>query len=69
MKTLPLLLVLALLVACGDTTSDDPTPTSPDASGDLPARAEPLAVGDEAPAFSGLPEAGKTVLVFYRGPW
>jgi hypothetical protein len=71
---IPSLLCLALLLsACGE-----PAPTAPSAGGGeassvapptLVARSEPLATGDVAPAFDGLPAGGKTVLVFYRGPW
>ena len=71
MKLLPLLLPALLLAACGEQGPE--TPASGDASASpspaLVARAEPLAVGDTAPAFAGLPDGGKTIVVFYRGPW
>ena len=69
---LPLLLVLLLLGACGEQgssgTSAEEAATPSDTLTVLPARDGPLGQGDVAPPFSGLPE-GKTVVVFYRGPW
>ena len=73
MKTLFLVCLALLLSGCGE-----PAPSAPPAGGGeaspvapptLLVRLEPLAVGDLAPAFDGLPAGGKTVLVFYRGPW
>ena len=69
MKSLPLLLFALALVACGESTPATSTSDGAGSSGGLTARAEPLAVGDVAPAFPGLPSGGKTVVVFYRGPW
>ena len=58
------------LAACGDRPRDPEEPGNPSTSGDgIPSeRAAPLAVGDVAPSFEGLP-AGPVVLVFYRGHW
>ena len=54
--------VALLLAACGD------APSAATGSSASSVRATPLAVGDLAPSFPGLP-AGKAVVVFYRGHW
>ena len=72
MKILPLLCLALVLAACGEPDAGTP-PTGPAGASGPPAapvsRAVPLAVGDDAPAFAGLPAEGKTIVVFYRGPW
>ena len=73
MKVLPLLCLALLLAACGEPASSAQAPGAAGVSNPPPAalvvRAEPFAVGDVAPAFAGLPAEGKTIVVFYRGPW
>lgn len=72
MKILPLLCLALVLAACGEPAAGTPS-TGPAGASSAPAapvvRAVPLAVGDDAPAFAGLPAEGKTIVVFYRGPW
>ena len=51
-------------------TAPAPATTEPAAPAPAPLtpRTTPLAVGDAAPAFQGLPD-GPVVLMFYRGHW
>ncbi len=80
-RLLPIALLGLLLTACGDapggtaapveTAGADASaavPAASPASGALVPRDGPLAVGDAAPSFDGLPD-GPVVLVFYRGHW